>query len=112
MKKRLKNKWVRALRSGQYKQAVNTLYDPYSKGFCCLGVLEHIVLKGNVEQEVCHFDQTMDFRCEPSAAFWASIGVDKKKSSEMISNLICLNDDTRAPFSDIATYIEDNVKGV
>ena len=35
----VKRDWLKALRSGKYKQTQNTLYDPHSKGFCCLGVL-------------------------------------------------------------------------
>jgi hypothetical protein len=40
MKARIKEMWLAALRSGQYKQAQNTLSD--GKGFCCLGVLCNI----------------------------------------------------------------------
>lgn len=31
-------KWLKALRSGRYKQAEGTLYDTEDKGFCCLGL--------------------------------------------------------------------------
>jgi len=31
-------KWVKALRSGKYKQAPNYLYNPDMDGYCCLGV--------------------------------------------------------------------------
>ena len=37
MKEEIKNKWVAALRSGDYEQTKHTLKD--KKGFCCLGVL-------------------------------------------------------------------------
>lgn len=40
MKKRIKNKWIKALRSGDYKQTQGTLRD--NVGFCCLGVLCNI----------------------------------------------------------------------
>ena len=36
--KEFAEKWLTALRSGKYKQAVETLYDPDVDGFCCLGV--------------------------------------------------------------------------
>jgi hypothetical protein len=39
MNKELKNKWLTALRSGEYKQAQGTLYDPLNDSYCCLGVL-------------------------------------------------------------------------
>lgn len=37
MDKKLKTKWLKALRSGRYKQTRGTLYD--GEGYCCLGVL-------------------------------------------------------------------------
>lgn len=37
MKEQIAKKWVKALRSGKYKQTKETLQD--EKGFCCLGVL-------------------------------------------------------------------------
>lgn len=37
MNKELKPKWLKALRSGEYKQSRETLKD--DNGFCCLGVL-------------------------------------------------------------------------
>jgi len=30
--------WIEALESGEYKQCRRKLYDPKTKGFCCLGV--------------------------------------------------------------------------
>ena len=45
----IKRKWVAALESGEYKQAEGVLYDPFTKGFCCLGVLQHCLLDGKVE---------------------------------------------------------------
>lgn len=37
----IKERWIRALRSGRYKQSQGRLYD--GEGFCCLGVLEYAV---------------------------------------------------------------------
>ena len=39
MKPEAKAKWVAALRSGEYKQGDNWLYNPVSGKYCCLGVL-------------------------------------------------------------------------
>lgn len=36
--KRFKNKWVKALRSGEFKQGKNELYSSISDTYCCLGV--------------------------------------------------------------------------
>lgn len=41
MDKKVKVKWLKALRSGRYKQTRQKLYD--GKGYCCLGVLCRVV---------------------------------------------------------------------
>lgn len=41
MSKEKLDKWLAALRGGEYKQIKGDLYDPGSGGYCCLGVLEH-----------------------------------------------------------------------
>jgi hypothetical protein len=35
----VKRDWIKALRSGKYRQTRHILYDQYNNGFCCLGVL-------------------------------------------------------------------------
>ena len=40
MDKQIRDKWVRALRSGRYKQTQEYLYD--GRGYCCLGVLARV----------------------------------------------------------------------
>ena len=49
MPKKLLAKWLKALRSGEYKQARGRLYRPEICGFCCLGVLQHVASGGSVE---------------------------------------------------------------
>lgn len=44
----IKNRWIRALRSGEYNQATGTLYDPEQNGYCCLGVLCEIARDNGV----------------------------------------------------------------
>lgn len=38
LSKSFKNKWVKALRSGKYKQGMGELYNPKIETYCCLGV--------------------------------------------------------------------------
>ena len=59
MDKKLKAKWVKALRSGRYKQTNGCLKD--SRGYCCLGVLANIqgakwkeTVHGNLLPHVAH----------------------------------------------------------
>ncbi len=39
MKKNIATKWVKALRSGEYKQGYGKLHHPKTNDYCCLGVL-------------------------------------------------------------------------
>lgn len=66
MPKAIKRKWLRALRSGTYKQARGTLYKKETAGFCCLGVLQHCVSGGMVEVE----DDAEDFFRETPSPQW------------------------------------------
>ena len=51
MKKELKKEWIKALRSGKYKQTSRSLRTP--DGFCCLGVLCDIAIKsGEVKNAI------------------------------------------------------------
>jgi hypothetical protein len=45
MNPQIKQKWVSALRSGEYQQTQRRLHD--ENGFCCLGVLCDLYLKEN-----------------------------------------------------------------
>lgn len=42
MNKRIKAKWLKALRSGEFKQCTGDLTDG-SGGYCCLGVLQKVI---------------------------------------------------------------------
>lgn len=44
MDKKLKARWVKALRSGKYKQCTGKLTDKKG-GYCCLGVLQRLVTR-------------------------------------------------------------------
>lgn len=43
MPKELADKWLAALRSGEYKQAKEVLYNEETNGYCCLGVLQKCI---------------------------------------------------------------------
>lgn len=106
--KQLKRMWLSALRSGKYKKTRSTLArfsikndgKPVTKGFCCLGVLEHKILNGHVE---CHLDGVpIGF---PSPRFYASIpGLEWVKKHD--SRLSLLNDEKGWSLKRIADYID------
>lgn len=108
----LKTKWVKALRSGKYKQGRGSLYNPETKSFCCLGVLEHICLNGNVEK---YNQEDATFRLLPSIEFYNSFGIgdyDDVITDE--SALANMNDGSNCAkpksFRAIADYIVKNIE--
>lgn len=123
----VKAKWLEALRSGKYKQTQDVLYSPETKGFCCLGVLEHCMLDGHVEKMYENkVNMIGKFAGLPSKKFWDGIGlqyrddehiyVEKSYSNNeagwyiggIIEYLANLND-YGANFSTIADVIETEV---
>lgn len=42
MTRKIKNEWVKALRSGDYEQGESVLYDKQTNSYCCLGVLARV----------------------------------------------------------------------
>lgn len=48
LKHEVKEKWLKALRSGEYKQGRNTLYNPDTDQYCCLGVLCELAFQERV----------------------------------------------------------------
>lgn len=122
MPKKVKAKWLAALRSGDYKQTTGTLCDPADRvgdnpAFCCLGVLEHC-LTGGVEE-----DSSGTFETMPTPAFMEDWGINfineqGDKAGEptlVLQNQLHsaseLNDDGMS-FKQIANLIDKQVEGV
>ena len=116
MKQEIKEKWVEALRSGEYSQTKNTLRDKH--GFCCLGVLCDLYRKetGLLEwvDEGRHFviDGIGNFTTLNSNVMdWAEL----KDNNPMvwIDNVnitsVAQVNDRGATFSEIADLIEKNL---
>ena len=105
MKKRIKNKWVKALRSGEYNQCAGKLVTERCLGdsFCCLGVLTNLYVeeKGNAKEAWYPIGTLSEVVMK-----WADM---KSKGGQFRgSTLIHLNDTERYSFKEIATVIEDN----
>ena len=99
MDKKLKAKWVKALRSGKYKQGQCSLYKKKEKAYCCLGVLGRVMGKtaaslGNAKNEPAS-------GMTPKS--WRVIDPDR------VDALISMNDHQSRPFGEIADYIEANL---
>jgi hypothetical protein len=125
MKKAIADKWVKALRSGEYKQVQKRLaaYTDKTKtevGFCCLGVLTDLYAKeknfGRKDyQHLFNFDEDTD-ECIMSVLpyavrVWAdmdtAVGMFIKENNRVL-DLAILNDDWNVDFDGIANTIERN----
>ena len=118
MIKEVKDKWVAALRSGDYQQTKEFLQD--SDGFCCLGVLCDLYINEHDSpsseryqrwKKLCEFqDGTLldlhDNLLLPRAVReWSGVN----SSDGNLRNGTCLTalNDEGMPFSEIADTIED-----
>lgn len=104
MKKKVMEKWVKALRSGKYEQGKNKLYSALNDEYCCLGVLCEIAPKSYTKVKK---DSDENLSAYPLVKKWAEIKDDNCKIP--YSSLTILNDEG-ASFEEIADIIEQNWK--
>lgn len=120
MKPEIKNKWLKALRSGDYKQTVGELHSSASDGYCCLGVLCDIAKQDGIvtEEDRGHswWFLPVDDRYDASDALlpvpvqhWAGFEVSSPSfaSGDDVHFLSGMNDGG-ASFAQIADAIETN----
>jgi hypothetical protein len=124
MRRDILNKWVTALRSGEYKQTKGYLHD--SHGMCCLGVLcdlyskehpvlgEWVVLSEDKELSHCRFEMLENYEVLPEdVQEWANMksfdgsytagGYDGTPYTESLAAL----NDKGYTFNDLADIIEE-----
>lgn len=116
-------KWVKALRSGKYKQGEGVLFDKKTKAYCCLGVLCNVAgikpVTSKTAKGVSLFDgaentapQTaMDF-VGLSTEGGAFDDLEQKYYKDITNALWKLNDEHRFTFKQIADVIESEPKGL
>lgn len=95
MKADLKQKWLAALRSGDYQQGQGELLDVSDNAFCCLGVLCSVA---GIERK--------------DISLWATIeglGRADLVGYEYTDTLMEMNDDEGKSFAEIADWIEANI---
>lgn len=99
MNKEIKEKWLEALRSGEYKQGREHLRDE-SNQFCCLGVLCDIVdPKG----------WTDAFSFRGSSGEPRTEDCEELEITEFVTDLVNMNDADEESFAQIADWIEVNL---
>jgi hypothetical protein len=118
--------WLAALRSGEYKQAKGCMFDTSTDGYCCLGVLEHVV-SGEVETNITDGEDkklpSFEWLERNGIQFFRPTYVDNGKGWALTTNPLLLCDGTREwsasvlndsgkPFTEIADFIEKVAKGV
>ncbi len=112
MKKNITTKWVKALRSGEYKQGYDRLQNPETKGYCCLGVLCKVYEEETSNQmrntllndEDLPFDVMKDFQVSNSTCRQAKAITIGKKNYDSLAGA----NDNHESFANIANWIEKN----
>ena len=112
MNKRVRNRWVKALRSKKYNQGTGWLCE--GSNYCCLGVLADIELDGWWQRDDTYHSEK---------PVWRLVGEGGKKTGnlpgpfllrvglthEAQARLISLNDEEHRSFDEIAKWIKDNL---
>lgn len=111
MKPAIKRLWVKALRSGKYKQTSGKLHEatPLDRGsFCCLGVLCDLAIKRGVIKRF-HGDKELT---PETVQRWAGIDPDPIISIDLygdVTEATTANDTLEWSFKKIARAIEKNL---
>lgn len=105
--KEFAEKWIDALRSGEYKQGEAELYTPKTGTFCCLGVCARI--GGNKPSDISGF---------PYLTYARLLNIPKElfgnSTNKLVSKLTHMNDgamgERKHTFPEIASWLEENVE--
>lgn len=116
--------WIKALRSGKYKQGRSFLHKHTKNGdhYCCLGVLCDLAVKAgvidsptyNASENIFEYGKKKDTTLLPyKVQKWAGLRTDGGNfcTSKFTDNLAELNDEGKR-FTTIATFIESRPEGL
>lgn len=103
MNRKLKLKWIKALRSGRYKQATSSLRQ--EGAYCCLGVLANVAGCRWLADEPILKGKAVGLRSD-EGAYLSPVQFDI--SSRTQKKLAEFNDDGKT-FDEIADYIEKRI---
>ena len=94
-------KWIKALRSGRYKQGRGALviFKDSESCYCCLGVAE----------KVCKMPENFDGRLTGSTVTYPELSAWLEITARQEERLIRMNDKLQKNFSEIADYIEKEI---
>lgn len=112
MNKTLKEKWVVALRSGEYEQGKG--YLRVGGTYCCLGVLceigvkEGVIQRGGGERSRYYYDAenfSSSMSLTTTMREWAGLTKEEDPEVDSVNQLIRMNDNGDS-FTEIADWIE------
>lgn len=109
MNKELKDKWIAALRSGEYEQGRGSLYHPPSDKYCCLGVLARIVDPTSINHYGGGVFTAADEASISNVYLPTSVYMAAGLQGDMQIKLTVMNDSGRKSFTEIADWIEENI---
>ena len=106
----IKQRFIKALRSGKYKPAQGRLRRTGSEyeGFCCLGVLCQLHLEETNTPWQGKDYQGSEASLPAEVINWALTPLGQTRSLQIQANLIHINDRKLLGFKGIADYIQDN----
>lgn len=115
------DKWLAALRSGEYTQAQEVLFNPHTNGFCCLGVLQNCISgqiipdpSGELPDRNWLEEHNINFRKRTFYGFQehslSPTIFDSPEDSVVYFNITAYNDVLNTPFVKIADLIESNLE--
>ena len=104
-----RDKWVAALRSGEFKQGREVLRNVEADKYCCLGVACALAIREGVESEWpddggYSWDEELPYAVRD----WLGLktGAGDLAEGDRYNHLIALNDDARYTFTQIADVID------
>lgn len=100
MNKKVKTKWLKALRSGRYKQTKAQLMN--NDGYCCLGVC--LITNKLMTKKAIDNHQVFEGAMLPSK-IRINIGLTVKTQEKLVN----MNDAEGKDFREIADWIEENI---
>jgi hypothetical protein len=108
MDEKLKAKWVKALRSGEYNQGQGHLRRQKIESYCCLGVLADVIDPDGWSKPVDN-KILYGWRGEENPGSLPYSLQKEIRISGHAGTLIDMNDHKLSSFNDIADYIEKNL---
>lgn len=113
--KSIKKAWIKALRSGKYKQGQGTLFLQSSKNYCCLGVLVRVCgIRTDSRLLIDNSDiTTIDLKkyhlSKEKLKKFKTVHSYFNLYRQIESQLIKMNDDNGCNFNEIANYIDKHL---